>query len=333
MFLFIAASHVVGCTPLSFGTTDVVLTNQQIIEATHSPCDPNNELEVFERIFRVLPARVIVYPSENYYYFENICGGHALRGNIRLDVKDRDQGTIHFAYYVVGGDDIGNDEGQHYRVFTPSDKIILSKSRDRTYRMSFLKKNVIFVLYDLPQIPCQPLRASEHYLGSLMDESGIKFMLLFSYKQNDFKFMLCETTSANSPIHLARVNASVQIDMRTGFAFFRDELNRNRLIGVRARDAFDNTYYDGPFDQLPVNYVRDSALRRFIYQAYPAYQGQVTDYGEFKGRENEGVVISPYVIYVNTRELQKSAGCDARQGDETFFDCFKLAVEIGRGQK
>ena len=56
-------------------------------------------MAVFTFVLGNLPDRVKVYPTENYYYFSFFHDHVRYAGNIRLDVIDRDEGKVHFAYY------------------------------------------------------------------------------------------------------------------------------------------------------------------------------------------------------------------------------------------
>jgi len=320
---------VVACAPNTrevdvHAYSGILLTNQQLIEATHALCGLESEIGFFDVVFNKLPDTVTVYPSENYYYFEMICDGRIVRGNIRLDVRDRDRGIIHFAYHNVG-----NDEAQHYRVFDSRDGMLLTRISGTIYKMSFHGRTVIFELPNVPQVPCEPLRSEEQYIGTLMDESGIAFMLLYVNDVNDFKYLLCKNLPHSTPLRLMDVSTNVRVDGRTGFAFFRDGLTRDRLIGIRARDTLTNTYFDGPFDQLPENHIRGSTFRVLIETAYPGYRGLVDDYGNLS--DDMRVVISPYVHYVGAAELATGNSCEPELVDDKFFDCFKSAVRASRG--
>src|SRR4051794_511794 len=54
---------------------------------------------VFRLVFNSLPARVTVYPTENYYYFYFYYRGVKYAGNFRFDIEDRDRGLVHFNYF------------------------------------------------------------------------------------------------------------------------------------------------------------------------------------------------------------------------------------------
>ena len=77
-----------------------LLFNPRIIEGLSSfDLDITNVNEVFKHIFNRLPDEVIVYPSENYYYFVLYAEERQFWGNIRLPAGARDEGELSFAYF------------------------------------------------------------------------------------------------------------------------------------------------------------------------------------------------------------------------------------------
>ena len=64
-----------------------------------STLDVEDPMAVFKFVFGNLPDRVKVYPTENYFYFQFFHRHIRYAGNIRLDVTDRDEGKVHFAYF------------------------------------------------------------------------------------------------------------------------------------------------------------------------------------------------------------------------------------------
>ncbi|WP_163364710.1 hypothetical protein, partial [Escherichia coli] len=70
------------------------------------------------------------------------------------------------------------------------------------------------------------------------------------------------------------------VGQRTGFAFYRDG-DRKILIGVNERNSRLNTYFDGPFDQLPENFIEGETLREAIVAAAPEIKGKIDRLGTF----------------------------------------------------
>src|SRR5690606_32993746 len=96
------------------------------------PIDPEEALSVFAFVFANLRDEVTVLPTENYYYFSFFHGGVEWAGNIRLDVIDRDEGAVHFAYFERTRPWIG-DGISRYRLLAPVDGVTLEKADALTY--------------------------------------------------------------------------------------------------------------------------------------------------------------------------------------------------------
>src|SRR4029077_9446084 len=97
----IVATAGLGMTAAQAGAPQLY-TNQSFVEdAIAAPSPPiANPMAMFSYVLSNLPERVKVYPTENYYYFSFTHDHVRYAGNIRLDVVDRDQGKVNFAYYV-----------------------------------------------------------------------------------------------------------------------------------------------------------------------------------------------------------------------------------------
>src|SRR6185437_6757952 len=89
--------------------------NQTYLEdvANAAPLPLANPEAMFAHVFRSLPERVKVYPTENYFYFTFMHDGSRYAGNIRLDASDRDRGKVHFAYFVDFAEWKDQDPVQH----------------------------------------------------------------------------------------------------------------------------------------------------------------------------------------------------------------------------
>ena len=85
------------------------------------------------------------------------------------------------------------------------------------------------------------------------------------------------------------------IGKRTGFAFYRDG-ERKILVGVHERNSRLNTALDGPFDQLPENFIEGEALREAIVAADPGAKGKIDRLGNFIDGSGR-YLIHPYLLY------------------------------------
>jgi hypothetical protein len=89
----------------------------------------------------------------------------------------------------------------------------------------------------------------------------------------------------------------ILIGGRTSFAFFTDPArDRKLLVGVFEPNAALNNYLDGPFDQLPDNFLKDDELRRALLLAQPFLsRGQILDVQILNIGRNLGTELSSRV--------------------------------------
>ena len=73
--------------------------------------------------------------------------------------------------------------------------------------------------------------------------------------ERSFHYLLDETVKVADDFFPVKYSERVLVGKRTGFAFYNDT-PRRILIGTFERNSQLNTYFDGPFDQLPDNFIR-----------------------------------------------------------------------------
>lgn len=113
------------------------------------------------------------------------------------------------------------------------------------------------------------------------------------------------------------------IGKRTGFAFYRDhKRDRKILIGVYEPNAMLNNYYDGPFDQLPDNFIEGEELHDAIVASDPNAKGKIGRLGHYPDHESR-YSIQPYMLYRKTHELLSFERCaQARVKSGAYYRCF-----------
>jgi hypothetical protein len=307
-------------------------TNQSYLEELNrnaqAPLADKKEMLAF--VLRTLPDRVKVYPTENYFYFSFFSGGVRHAGNIRLDASDRDKGRLHFAYYAEHGAWLP-DSPVTYAVMDLADGVKVEKLERFLYRVSLGDRSVLFELNDLSQArpPEQALDPDERFIGPVFDESGTRFFLVYNEKLRLFHYILDETVPLADRLQRSKATDRIEIAARTGFAFYRD-LKRERriLIGVFEDNVLANNYFDGPFDQLPDNFIEGDDLLKAILQVAPNLQGTVDRFGgSFDGSER--FLIAPYMAYRQEEELLRAHRCaTGPQGKSTrYYACFALDQE------
>jgi hypothetical protein len=281
---------------------------------------------VLDWIFRTLPERVKVYPTENYFYFRFFHHGVEYAGNFRLDALDRDQGKIQFGYYEELAPWKPEESAlERYIVLDASHGVIVEQTEPLIYRVTYKGKSVVFELNDLSQVrpPAGTLGEDEKFLGPIFDESAIRFFLIFNTKLKIFHYVLDETEKVHDEFFKLSGSERTLVGKRTGFAFYRDhKLERKILIGAYAQNSALNNYYDGPFDQLPDNFIKGEELREAIIASDPKTKGVIGRLGHYPDGENR-FGIHPYMLYKNTRELVRVNRCAIAQlKSATYHRCF-----------
>jgi hypothetical protein len=288
--------------------------------------DIKDTVAVLDFIFGGLPERVKVYPTENYFYFRFIHNGLQYAGNFRLDVLDRDEGKIQFGYYEELAPWKPEGVGiERYVLLDASHGVQVERIDPLVYRVTYKGKSVVFELNDLSQMkpPTTSLRADETFLGPIFDESAIRFFLVFNTKLKIFHYVLDETVKVQDEFFNLSGTDRILIGKRTGFAFYRDHtLERKVLIGAYWFNSALNNYYDGPFDQLPDNFIKGEELREAIIASDPTAKGQIGRLGHYPDQESR-FGIHPYMLYKDTRELLRVDRCaKSRVKVPTYHRCF-----------
>ncbi len=303
-----------------------VHTNQQMIEELLEPndLDVKDPNAVFEAVFDALPSKVTVYPTESYYYFTFSSKGVVYAGNIRFDAFDQFDGKVHFAY--------ANEYAYWrrplepvYKKMGPDDGVQVIQVNKFLYKISFKGKTIEFALPDLSNVKPAPgvLRADEVYIGPSWDESGVQFFLVFNKTAKTFLYLLNDTPKMDQ-YGPSTLSSAVTVGNRTSFVFYKDKLvDRQILMGDFIGHTMMNDYFDGPFDQLPDNYVQGNALLDAILEVEPGMKGQKADrYGaDPTGEFRYG--ITSYKYYGHVSDLKPIADCAERNNDPAqYYKCF-----------
>jgi hypothetical protein len=308
--------------------------NQSYVDEVTRPCslDVKDPKAVFAFVFGSLPDHVKVYPTENYFYYTFICNGVPYDGNIRLDASNRDEGKLIFAF----SEDLEGWRGEtpeNHMILDASGGVQVEKIQELLYRVTYQGKSVEFALDDLSGVrpPASALAADEEFLGTTFDESGIRFFLVFDKKLKIFHFILDETIKVADQFEPSPRTDRILIGKRTGFAFYRDHLrDRKILIGAYEANMLTNTWFDGPFDQLPDNFIKGEALRDALIAAYPDLKGRIDRFGGFPGGE-ERMGIDPYIPYRTVSDLSIFDRCaEAKRNSPSYYLCFAIEYDKAR---
>lgn len=306
--------------------------NESLVEAVQARPDLDIEdvMATFGAVFAGLDDEVQVYPTENYYYFTFYWGGAEFGGNMRLDAGDRDDGILHFAYFARS-QPWTTERLTQYRPLSAADGVEVGRRDALTYAVTYEGRTVLFHLNDLSDVepPAEAVRADETYIGPVFDESGMRFYLLFDETRRDFLFVLDESEEVNDVLVRVRdEHPALTVGLRTGFAFYEDRFaTRKILVGVSRANVEGNTYYDGPFDQLPDNFVEGDEIRRAIVRKYPDLDGKLDRFGGFLDRDGR-FLVAPYANYSYGDELEDFLRCaDPALDEQAFYGCVLPADE------
>ncbi len=316
------------CSAKASAGTTVVHTNQAYLEEARNAPEfkIDDKLAVFRLVLESLPASVKVYPTENYYYFWFHHNGIKYAGNLRFDTEDRDQGVVHFNYFK-DFTPWQRDESDFNALLGAKDGVKIVKAGMLSYDVSFGPKTVRFELNDLTGVkpPDGAVGAGETYIGPVFDESGIRFFLVFHEELKIFMFILDESAPVSEQFNVLVISDRLSIGIRSGFAFYDDRYAKRKiLVGVNQLNTSVNNYFDGPFDQLPDNFIEGDALKRAILAASPEMAGQIDRFGNSPDNETR-YLIAPYLQYEDESDLGVIAQCAATEKPPVYYNCFSFA--------
>lgn len=300
-------------------------TNQRYVEDVTAPSriDVTDMKAVLRFVLASLPDEVMVYPTENYFYFGFTDGGIRWAGNLRLDAETRDLGKIHMTYFK----DFTawqHDETDYTRVWGAEDGVTVEKLGPLAYRVTFEGRSILFRLNDLSGVvpPRGVLLPGERYLGPVFDESGIRFFLVFRPEERQFLFVLDETVPVADELVVSPVSDRLTLGRRTGFAFYADRMApRQILVGVNAGSTGVNSYLDGPFDQLPDNFLKGNELLDAILTVSPELAGTLDRFGNSQD-DSVRYLIAPYMQYDYEDELSPVTACVRETTGVDYWACF-----------
>jgi len=275
-----------------------LMLNEDYIRNLHSSLDVEDSAAVFARVFQALPARVLVYPTENYYYFRFAANGRVYSGNLRLAPDAAVTRHLHFAYA-----DAADPANAWYAYLGPEDDVWVERSAPLRYTVAHGGTRVTFQLNPLPQTLPPDFRKQpwEAFIGRSMDESGLGFLLMFNLRQNHFFWILDERARADWPMR--RLGDHLLLHPASGFVFFDDRVLRRRLlVGVDRAQVLANTWLDGPFDQLPDNFLAQTAFAELAVRAFPALRGRINRRGEYNDMPAR-IALLNYRIYASAAAL------------------------------
>lgn len=279
------------------------ILNEDMIEGLQIPdSDACKFGDVLRDLFRQIGDVAYVRPSENFYYFSFFRNGKAYSGSLRLARDDRDQGFVRYVCYETYTNWLQPYRTQGTdRTLSAADGVTVKKVGELEYEVGFEGATVKFVLNKLDQSPdATKLRSEEKFAGRSADESGLLFDLVYNPGVKAFYFVL---DRRQAPLELARIKPRIVLDRRTGFIFFEDSApERLVLVAVHSGEVTRNTWFDGPFDQLPENFYDQVGFWNYVFEASPELKGQLTPGGTKIGTDLVYSIFA-YRQYASSSEL------------------------------
>ncbi|MCE7975270.1 MAG: hypothetical protein DYG92_13250 [Leptolyngbya sp. PLA1] len=255
---------------------------------------------VLAYVLAAAPPRAFVYPTERYYYYRFPLGPRVVSGNIRF--ADAEERRISVGYFdASNGADLRTAEFRH-----GVDGVQLSFEPSRgEVRLALDGVARTFILdtsaFSPPSFPMLP---GEVHVSGIRDESGYFLHLIYWPPERSFYYVL--NTDRPRPERWHRGESS-SVELWWGeesrFCFLKDRATgRFVLVGVSQREIRENTWFDGPFDQVPPRLP----IRAMLEEAYPYVidAGGLDAHGNFLTQPGQRVAISPYQEYVSGAELE-----------------------------
>jgi hypothetical protein len=321
-------------TPAALAGTVVQYNKDYVEDAIRAPeFAIDDKMAVLGAVLAGLPDKVTVYPTEGYFYFSFHHKGIKYGGNLRFDIADRDKGVLHFNYFK----DFTlwqRDESGFSAELGKKEGVNLTKAGNLLYDLEYKGKKVQFQLVDLSKVkpPADAVQPGETYIGPIFDESAIRFFLIFNESQKTFHYILDETIPVADQFDMSEVSDRITIGIRTGYAFYDDRFAKRKiLIGISQYNTSINNYLDGPFDQLPDNFIVGDTLKNAILAASPDRVGQIDRFGNSPDGETR-YLIAPYMQYEEQSELGTIADCAATEQQPVYYSCFSFAEAPGDDQ-
>jgi len=312
-------------------------TNEAYVDAVtrrNQQLAVEDPMAVFAYVLGSLPDRVKVYPSENHYYFAFDLNGVRYAGNVKIDARLRAQGKVEFSYYEDRGPWLP-DAKATYLTLDAARGVNVEQVEPLANRISYRDKSVVFALNDLSQVKPPPgaLAPDDRFIGPVFDESGVRFLLVFNARLKLFHYILDETiTPADLFVPAPVGDGRILIGKRTGFAVYRDQHRKRKiLIGVYEPNVTANNYLDGPFDQIPDNFIDGDSFKDAIIAVEPELKGRINRYGSFA--DGTRFAVEPYMEYREPRDLAIFDRCaNSRRTPPTQYEaCFALPLEGRHG--
>lgn len=315
-----------GCAGRVAQQTSPIEFNQQFIEsrrdffAGHLPargvpgstiCTAGIEFDsprtVLDALFHALPTRLVIYPTELYYYFSFRLGHRHVHGN--LNFVDADDGALRLGYFDAY--DVGD---ARFSEFGSADGLAIDREGPSRWRIQY-RGRTLHAVHPTPSASQEepPRLPSERLISPVLDESGFGFHLYYDEIERGFLYVLDPAQPVVDTLLPIDIDPRFLVGSDSRFVFYshriqsvRGEHARLLLVGVHSNEVSRNSYFDGPFDQVPPRLD----LKPYLELAYPyvMMRGGIDEHGNFLQLDNQRVAISSYQAYESLNSLVRTLG-------------------------
>jgi hypothetical protein len=237
--------------------------------------------------------------TERYFYFNFIHGARTISGNLRF--VDAESGVVHIGYF-----------DKHDRGFLRSGTFgaaenVRVECRANRASVAAVPEGIsrVFRLRDAAGEPCelpeQLAARGWRCVCDIRDDSGHGFALAwhdayatYAFLARDEELRACEPLAP-----IPGTDCSVGVASR--YVFMPVTTGWSVLAGVSEANVRENTYFDGPFDQIPPRLLLKP--RCAIAYPYVLQGGGIDDFGNFIDQPGHRVAVSPYQQYRSLAEF------------------------------
>lgn len=257
--------------------------------------DFQNSDAILMRVLLASPERAAVYPSEQYYYYQFWQGARLIAGNLRfVNAPEK---------LWVGYFDRNDSSLTNARPYGAADGLEMKMSDVPGGRDCMLTWRGVKRTFSLPATKLKPttpfpLLADEQIVSCTTDDSGTGLVLLYEPGPKAFAFAIDPSALAPEEYEEFTLRGhTFRIGKESRWIFLHDQ-GRWILVGVNEEEVQRNTYFDGPFDQIPP----DLDLKEMIESVYPYVTevGGIDRNGNFLTLAQQRVAISPYQQYTES---------------------------------
>lgn len=256
--------------------------------------------DVLRFVLESAPNEPVVYPSERYYYYRFPLGPRLVSGNIRF--AEVESGRLSVGYF----DSFNTRDLRTAEFVNGQDGVRLAFDPDRQrvrLELEGVSREFVLDRRALDTGHFRPLEG-ERLVSGVLDESGYSLYLVYWPEGRAWYYVLNEHMPRPEPWKRGlRTDVEVYFGDRTRFCFVRHPASeRFILAGVQRKQIELNTWYDGPFDQVPPHLP----IRALLEESYPYVRdaGGIDEHGNFLTRPGHRVAISPYQEYESGVDLE-----------------------------